>query len=367
MPRKIKKDFGDPSQQTPRYYTPIPKPYTPIPAGGLTTPPPTKKPSVITRKATETAAKPTAPTPTTGLGKGQTYQIGGKQLTAREYETAKGILGFQGRGGLVTQNVKAALAGVPGTQQFAEAQAEQAIPELEEAGAFEEVTPEEVALTPEQQFGEELPILGPATGAIQSVLGNALRKGWLPILETRKGEEPFPITEETLREASLAEIRKESLKEGISLRESFGSLVEAIPVVGTLASKYAGGLIETPSSNAEDVIAEINRIKEAASTGQEKVRNNLEDPEYGLDRARNMEEDIAKLEGRLKALINTSARLRTSSDQINLIQEQILEAREKVSRYRNAATFGLTAQLTGTGRVVPTDEQLFFALKDYKE
>ena len=175
------------------------------------------------------------------------------------------------------------------------------------------------------------------------------------------------MTEETLREASLREISIRSFDEGISRRESVGSLIEAIPIVGQVANRYASGLTETPSSNAQDVLAEINRIKEAASTGQEKVRNNLEEPDFGLSRAREMEEDLAKLEGRIKILILTSSILRASSDNVNTIQEQILEAREKVSRYRRAASFGLTAQLTGTGRVVPTDEQIFFELQRLNE
>ena len=177
----------------------------------------------------------------------------------------------------------------------------------------------------------------------------------------------MPITPETLREAALREIRDASVKEGISISESVGTLIEGIPIVGSLASKYANGLLQTPSSNANDVLKEINKIKEAASTGQEKVRNNLEAPGYGLDRARSMEEDIAKLEGRIKALINTSPILRSNTDEVNGIQEQILEAKEKVSRYKNAASFGMTAELTGTGRVVPTDEELYFALKELKE
>ena len=80
-----------------------------------------------------------------------------------------------------------------------------------------------------------------------------------------------------------------------------------------------------------------------------------------------MEEDLAKLEGRIKLLISTSAQLRASTDNVNLIQENILEAREKVNRYRTASEFGLTAQLTGAGRIIPTDEQLFFELKRIRE
>jgi hypothetical protein len=360
---KKRKDFGDPSLQTPRYYTPIPKPYTPIPSGGLTVPPPTKKPSVITRKATEATTKPTAPTGTAKSGR--TYQVGGVNLTAQEYEVAKGILGFQGGGGLVTGNVRAALAGVPGTQEAGERIAEEATPELEAAGAFEEVTPGEVSLQPERVPGEQVPILGVgAQAAIQGILSNAFIKGWLPNLE---GEEGFPITRETLREAALTEIRREQYNKGISAGESFGAIIEAIPIAGGLISKYASGLTQTPSSNARDIVSEISSERERAATSTEKVRSGQMDASYALGEARNMEENIAALEGRLKLLINTSAILRANTDEVNLIQEQIFRAKERVAQFRLAASMALTAQLTGTGRIVPTDEQLYFELKEYKE
>lgn len=240
---------------------------------------------------------------------------------------------------------------------------------LEEAGAFEQVTPREVGLAARPQPGEQVPVLGREIAITQSILFNAERQGWIPDLSVRDpvtGEEAFPglLTPETLREAALREVSKKSFEQGVSLSESFGAFVESIPLVGGLVGRYVGGLVEAPYSNTMHALDEINRIKEAASTGQEKVRNGLEDPDYGLDRARSMEEDIAKLEGRIKILIGTSAILQANTDQVNKIQEQILEAREKVARYRRASSFGLTASLTGTGRVVPTDEQIYFELKE---
>ena len=236
---------------------------------------------------------------------------------------------------------------------------------LEEAGAFEEVTPREVSLAPEERPGGGIPILGPSVSAIQGAIGSIVQDTIFAGEAVVTGEQAFPIpmTPETVREAALREIKQKSFDEGISLSEGIGSVIESIPVVGSLANKYASGLTQTPSANTQTVLAEINRIKEAASTGQEKVRNGLEDPDFGLDRARSMEEDVSKLEGRIKLLINTSAQLRANTDNVNLIQEQILEAREKISRYRTASEFGLTAQLTGTGRIIPTDEALFFELK----
>lgn len=246
-------------------------------------------------------------------------------------------------------------------KKIQEAQTQQ---QLEQAGAFEQVTPAEPSLQPTEPFGSGVPVLGPAIAAISEAIAQSF-----PSIKGKKastGETAFPglQTEQSIREEALRIISQKNYDEGISKAEAFGSFVEGIPIVGSLASKYARGLIETPSSNAENVIAEINKIKEAASTGQEKVRNGLESPSYGLDRARSMEEDLAKLQGRLKMLINTSPILRANTDEINKIQEEVLEAMEKVNRYKTAAAYGLTAELTGTGRIIPTDEQIYYELKD---
>ena len=237
---------------------------------------------------------------------------------------------------------------------------------LQEQGAFEEVTPEEVSLAPETGLAGKIPLLGPSLEAVKTIIGGVFKDTPFAGEGVVTGEKAFPLTEETVREAALTKIRQDSFDKGVSLSESIGSVIEGIPVVGSLANQYASGLTQTPSSNAQTVLAEINKIKEAASTGQEKVRNGLEDPDFGLDRARSMEEDVAKLEGRIKLLISTSAQLRANNDNVLLIQEAILEAKEKISRYRRASTFGLTAQLTGTGRIIPTDEQMFWELQGGK-
>ena len=237
--------------------------------------------------------------------------------------------------------------------------------QLEAAGAFEQVTPQEISLQPEGTI--DVPLAGPAGGGIVgAILNNELVNDLVKKYaheDSIAAREAFPVLgPETQREMALRAIRQKSFDEGVSFAESIGAFIEAIPAVGSLASKYASGLTQTPSGNAEDVLSEINKVKEAASTGQEKVRNGLEDPDYGLGRARSMEEQLAKLEGRMKLLINTSSILRANSDNVNTIQEQILEAKEKVARYRQASAFGLTAALTGTGRIIPTDELMFAEL-----
>ena len=265
--------------------------------------------------------------------------------------------------------------GLGGAQaSVAGAQQAQAGEQLQEAGAFEQVTPTEQDLADPLQT--DVPIATPALAGLGQVVGErsvlgilrdkGIMKKFLPPIKEGEGQFPIPETPETLREAALRQVSINSFNEGVSNAESFGSAVEAIPLVGGLARKYVNGLIETPSSNADEVIANLNKVKEAASTGQEKVRNGLESPEYGLTRARQMEEKIAELRGRLKLLISTSPILQANTDEVNTMQEAILETEEKVARYKQASSFGFTAELTGTGRVIPTDEQLFYELKGGK-
>ena len=248
------------------------------------------------------------------------------------------------------------------SEQLGESGREEARETLEQAGALEEVTPSETQLTGITPPPPDVPIIGPAfRGTQTSILVAAMGEEMMGKLADRAF--PAPLTEETIREAALREISKKSFEKSISNSESFGSIIEGIPIVGSLTRKYAGGLIEIPSSNADKVIENIKVLGEDASTGQEKVRNNLQDPAFGLEDARSMEEQIADLEGRLKLLVITSPVLQANIDELLRMGDAVNKAKKQVSRYKRASTFGLTAEQTGLGRVVPTDEQIFFELK----
>lgn len=250
------------------------------------------------------------------------------------------------------------LQGIPPSQLRAQQQ-------LEQQGAFEQVTPQETDLAPPSRTGSGIPLIGPATAGLMSAAAQAFPSIKGPKAET--GETAFAeVTPESAREWALKEVSVRSYNEGISKAEAFGSFVEAVPIVGKLAAEYARGLIETPSSNAKTVLTEVNSERERAATGAEKVRNGLMDPAYGMEQARLMESNIADLKGRLKLLINTSPILRANADEVNRMQEVVLRAEERIAQFKQASAFGLTAQLTGTGRIIPTDEQLFRELQNLK-
>ncbi len=296
------------------------------------------------------------------------FNVGGVQVSEEEFKKASRELRSQAEGERIIQ------AGGIGPEEITARKTRReigtsAVPQiLEEAGAFEEVTPRVSDLRPSESVVGKIPLVGKSIEAIGAALSQST---FLKPFKGEKGvtgETAFPVVDdETIREAALRQIRQDSFNKGITSAEAFGAFVESIPVVGNRARAWADGLIEDPSPNAEEVINHINRIREDASTGQEKVRNGLEDPDFGLDNARRMESEIAELEGRLKLLLETSPVLKSNFDKIGTLQEQVFEAKEKVSRYRIASTFGLTAQLTGTGRIIPTDEQLFFELKESRK
>ena len=259
-------------------------------------------------------------------------------------------------------------------QREAEQKAVEARPALEEAGAFEEVTPREVELSPDLK--SDIPFLTPIAGAAsqvakpRSVVGIIRDNGWLPDLipPIRTGEEAFPIpeTEETLREASLRQISINAFNEDTTEAEKWGAYIETLPAVGEI-NRWVGGVVEAPYENALVALAEIEKIATTATNNQEKTRSGIMPAAFAMNRAREMEERIAWLEGRLKLLINQSKVLQANTDKVNLMMQAILDAKIRTDNFRTAAAFALTASLTETGRIVPTDEQMYFELKEQNE
>ncbi|KKK74368.1 hypothetical protein LCGC14_2884460, partial [marine sediment metagenome] len=80
---------------------------------------------------------------------------------------------------------------------------------LEEAGAFEEVTPKEVSLVPEETLAGKIPVIGPTLSAIGSAIGDVIKDTPFAGEGITTGKEAFPqLTEETIRELALREIRQ---------------------------------------------------------------------------------------------------------------------------------------------------------------
>ncbi|MHA1302805.1 MAG: hypothetical protein ACTSQE_14710 [Candidatus Heimdallarchaeaceae archaeon] len=249
------------------------------------------------------------------------------------------------------------------TREAEEARRKEAKAFLEERGFFEEAAPERVSLAPEERLGGQIPVAGGILGARKSlvpeqgtILNLAKDKGW--IKGEVKGEGILIETPETLREQALNEIQKEVIKEGLSAGERFGSLVEGIPVIGSLASKYATGLIEDPKGNIETIVSEIASERERASVLAEKVATGKISPYVFYEEIDVMEENIAALEQRIKLLINSSPALRVNADKVHRIEEQILRAKERIYMAKQLAAGGMVVE--------PTDTSIYFELEKLK-
>ncbi len=233
---------------------------------------------------------------------------------------------------------------------------------LEEQEAFEETRPEEVQLDIKegQVAPEKLPITGPITTAVVGVLNNAAQKGWFPKEIFGGAEETLIQNPETLRELAKQEIQQEVIDEGLSLGESFGALVESIPVVGKLVANYANGLIETPGGNVKTITTEVGKIGQRATNMREKaLTGKMGDPYIAYDQIVKMEKDIAKMEQRIKLLALSSATLQSDADTLNLIQETILDAKQRIFDAKQSATTGIIQD--------PTDSSLYLDLQRFKE
>ena len=257
-----------------------------------------------------------------------------------------------------------------GTAKESQRKMQEAPDILEQAGAFEEVEPTKTELS--QELPTDIPIATPTLGAASQIsgprglIGIARDKGWLGDLLPKKltGEDAFPETEGTLREAALNEIRVETFNKGLTERKSFGAFMELLPGYGFI-DQWVSGVVESPFEKSKDVLAEIKEIGETATNNQEKTRSGIMTASYAMNRAREMEEEIAELEGRLKLYVINSKILQANPDQVNLWEKEILDVKIRTDNFRTAAAYAFAAETTGT-RIPPTDEQIFFELKDLK-
>ena len=252
-------------------------------------------------------------------------------------------------------------------------EAKQSIEKLEQAGAFEQVTPTFTELSPDLKT--DIPFLTPVAGALSQVTqgrpGSALQtfRNIFPDLfpDIQIGEEAFPIpdTPETLREAAIRQISIDSFNEGVSDAEKFGAYMETLPGFGAI-DQWVAGVVEAPHGNAVNVASEIEKIATTATNNQEKTRSGIMPASFAMNRVGEMEDRIAWLEGRLKLLVSQSKILLANTDQVNVWEQAILDAKIRTDNFRQAAALALTAELTGTGRIIPTDEQIFFELMEQR-
>ena len=224
------------------------------------------------------------------------------------------------------------------------------------------VRPERVELDIEREGIERIPVIGPGIKALgsfagkNSILGIAVKKEMFGL---KKNEEFQTLIQnpESARELALQKIQEDVINELTTGSEKFGAVIESIPVVGGSVAKYAGALIESPRENVDTLVSEINKIGQIATNTREKVlTGKAGDPFNVFVRLEEYEEDMARMEQRIKILSIESAELTADADALNNIESAILDAKLRIFDAKESAAAGIIAPAS--------DANVFLTLKE---
>ena len=252
--------------------------------------------------------------------------------------------------GLNTDDV----AALKGQQARREARLEGTAP-IGTAQAQAEIAKEQARLTAEEQpvrreldpniTGlERIPVIGGVIGTLGDTFVRPIYKKLG--IKTTKGLHP-----EELRNAALTEIERQEIERGLTYSESFGRIVESIGLSKVdLFGLSAKDLIETPSENAKEVKSNILKEKRRISNIETNVRYGYLPVSVAQEQIGDIEENIQRLESRIRLLIYKSPELRFNSDFVNTIETEILATREKLFQAKLNVLQGKKAE--------PTDLQL---------
>lgn len=241
-----------------------------------------------------------------------------------------------------------------GTQPAGTARAQQAI-EQERQRIIAEETPQRRQLDPtEGSFFERIPGIGGLVSVSRTVIGEPVKKALG--IKTTQGLE---LTPDQLRTAGLTEIERQEIERGLTANEAFGAFIEAIPLGGNQAAKYAGGLIETPSENAREVKSNILKEKRRISNIETNVKLGYLPVPVAEEQLNDIESNVQRLESRIRLLINNSPELRFNSDYVNTVETDILATREKVFQAKQNILTGATKD--------PSEIEILMRLKELSD
>lgn len=246
------------------------------------------------------------------------------------------------------------------------AQPPEGLPALQESGILEQATPEfeEIGLTATGTKGvldpSDIPLIGEAASVLNSVFAQGARKGLFGknLKEQADSQAAQIFGDEALFNEAKKEVNKKVLAEGVSAAETFGAVVEAIPIVGGLASKYADK-ISTPSRTVRDLRTNINSLREAAEFQATQARTGNVPPEVAIGTILEMQGKVDELEAKIRILTQVSAQLRANPEEINLIETEIFRTKQKLF---------IAAQSAGAALVTePNPNSVFLTLNELKD
>jgi len=140
-------------------------------------------------------------------------------------------------------------------------------------------------------------------------------------------DNPEVVSDVVLSQIVKNEVDFEVLKSGEATASTFGTFIEGIPVAGSLARKYAGGLITTPSSQIDDITSNIGTQVARARNLREWVGMGTLDPQLASEELSRIDQDLLWLESKLKFLIIQSPELKSAPEEVDTIEDKIQEAK----------------------------------------
>ena len=223
----------------------------------------------------------------------------------------------------------------------AEEAAQQEVIGAERERISREEAPSREELLLEPSGLEQLPVVGPLLSKLFDLVP-------FQDEEAKTKLKIDPIEQKTL---ALTEISKQEIERGLTANEKFGEWVEAIPIVGSLVAKYASGLIETPSSNTREIVKNVLAERRRLTNIETNVKLGYMSIADAQIQVADIEENIVRLESRMKLLINNSPQLKFNSDGVNTIETKILQTKEKILQAKQNILTGQTND--------PTELQMF--------
>lgn len=243
------------------------------------------------------------------------------------------------------------------------------LPVAEETGVFEE-RPERVELDvkKEEKLAEQ-GFVRKVTGIAKPTLFGETSKIAASVILGDKIKDPetkiadLIQNPETLRAKMLQEIQREELDKSQTASQKLGALLE--PIVGDLKvfdidiGRYADKFLRMPKQEVEEIVEQIKEIESSASGLTDAAsQGEIGNPAAVLRDIAEKEEQVYILEARIKRLILESDELKANPEQVNLIEKEILTAKETLFEARQRAAEG--AVLT------PSDSQLYFKLQELR-
>lgn len=277
-----------------------------------------------------------------------TYSFHGQEMSREEFNKAREAEIFKAEA-----EEQRLIQGRPSEEEIV--RREKAKEFIEEKGIFKETLPERTELDiPEPTAIEKIPVIGAGISAITQVIMNTF-----PSLDSEEVQTLIQ-NPETAREMALQAIQQDVINEGTTASEKFGAVIESIPIIGSLVGKYASGLIEDPKGNVDTLLTEIQSERERASVLAEKaMTGKLGDPFIAVEQIEDIENNVYRLEQRIKLLSEESAQLIANADQLNRIEEVILRTKERIFIAKQAAAGGTIAPAT--------ESNIFLSLQELGE